>query len=558
MNMTKKVRNRFYVILVLTLGSLFLLFGPFRLTDPLTGEFSWAIVKANFTATQLRQNLANNIKLGLDLKGGSHLILKVQTDDAIRAVTDGNVAKARDILQKENIPVKQVVSPRLGQVVVEMEDTTRMEEVKKLVSDDFGPGWEVDTEGKNVVFTIRTQEAIDLADRATEQARHIIENRVNAFGVAEPTIQRHGPASDHQILVQLPGVDDPERVKNLIRAESRLELKLVTNGPFSTEEAAKQALGGTVPPDKQILPLQERRRTPGAANGPQYYVVEKTSVVTGAELRRADAVVSRTGGGNFEIRFSLRPEGTKRFGDFTSQNVGKQLAIVLNDVIKSAPNIKEPITGGEGVITGDFTRDEAEDLALVLNSGALPARVVYLEERTVGPSLGADSIRQGVAASLVGLGLVVLAMLFYYRLSGVNAVVALILNLFLLLAAMRIFGAVLTLPGIAGVVLTIGMAVDSNVLVFERIREELKSGKVAMSAMTLGFDRAFVTILDTHVTTITAAVFLFVFGTGPIRGFAVTLVCGLLANLFTAIFVSKTLFHWVLTRRGETPETLSI
>jgi preprotein translocase subunit SecD len=556
--MTKKVRNRFYVIFALTLFSLFLMLGPFRMTDPVTGEFSWAIVKANFTATQLRQNLANNIKLGLDLKGGSHLILKVETEDAIKSITDRNAEKARDILKKETIAVKDVVVPSSRQIVVEMDDTARREEAKKLLTDDFGPGWDVDFQGKNVVFTLRPQEATDLADRATEQAMHIIESRVNAFGVSEPTIQRHGPASAHQILVQLPGVDDPERVKNLIRAESRLELKLVTNGPFSSEEEAKKALGGTLPPDRQILPSQERHRTSGAPSGNQYYVVEKSIVVTGAELRRAAAIISRTGGGNYEIQFSLRPEGAKKFGDFTSAHVGKQLAIILNDVIKTAPNIKTAITGGQGVIEGDFTREEAEDLALTLNSGALPARMEYQEERTVGPSLGADSIRQGVAAALAGLFLVILAMVIYYRLSGVNAVVALVLNLVLLLAAMRIFGSVLTLPGIAGVALTIGMAVDSNVLVFERIREELKSGKVVMSAVMLGFDRAFVTILDTHVTTITSAVFLFVFGTGPIRGFAVTLVCGLLANLFTAVFVSKSIYLWVLTRHGETADRLSI
>ncbi|MBI3951088.1 MAG: protein translocase subunit SecD [Acidobacteria bacterium] len=554
--MTKRVRNRLSVILGVTLISLLLLFGPFRVKDPVTGEFSWGIVRANFTATQLKQNLANNIKLGLDLKGGSHLILKVHTEDAIKVVTDGNVEKARDILKKENIQVKNVFSPGPRQIIVEMDDTTRREDVRKFISDDFGPDWDVDMQGKNVVFTLRPQAAAELADRATDQAVHIIENRVNAFGVAEPTFQRHGPASAHQILVQLPGVDDPERVKNLIRAESRLELKLVTNGPYPTEEAAKQALGGTVPPDKQILPSAERRRTPDSP-GPQYYVVEKRPIVTGAELRRAQAVPSRTGGTNYDIPFSLRPEGAKKFGEFTGSNIGKQLAIVLNDVIKSAPTIKAQITN-EGVIEGDFTREEAEDLALTLNSGALPARMEYQEERTVGPSLGADSIRQGVWASLAGLLLVVTAMILYYRLSGVNAVVALVLNVFLLLAALRVFGAVLTLPGIAGVVLTIGMAVDANVLVFERIREELKSGKVVMSAVTLGFDRAFVTIFDSNVTTIIAALFLFVFGTGPIRGFAVTLVCGLLANLFTAVFASKTFFLWLLSRRGETAESLSI
>ncbi|MCS6805863.1 MAG: protein translocase subunit SecD [Acidobacteriota bacterium] len=555
--MTKNVRVRLYIILGVMLLALFLLFGPFRLTDPLTGEFSASVFKSNFTLTQLRKNLADNIKLGLDLKGGSHLILKVQTTDALQAVTDGNIAKARDILQKENIQVKNVVSPRIGQVVVEMDDTTRIEDVKKFIGEDFGPGWVVETQGKNVVFTIKPEEAAALANRATEQALRIIETRVNEFGVAEPTIQRHGPASAHQILVQLPGVDDPERVKNLIRAESRLELKLVTNGPFASRDEALKELGGTVPPDKQILPVESRRRSADEPKTEQYYVVEKTPVVTGAELRRAQGVISRTGANTYEILFSLRPEGAKKFGEFTGSHIGKQLAIVLNDVIKSAPNIKSRIEA-EGVIEGDFTKEEADDLALTLNSGALPARLTYLEERTVGPSLGADSIRQGVAAALVGLALVVVAMILYYRLSGVNAVVALVLNVFLLLAALRLFGAVLTLPGIAGIALTIGMAVDANVLVFERIREELKSGKVVMSAVTLGFDRAFVTIFDSNVTTIIAALFLFVFGTGPIRGFAVTLVCGLLANLFTAVFASKTFFLWLLSRQGAAPERLSI
>jgi preprotein translocase subunit SecD len=556
--MTKTVRNRLLIIVGITLLSLYLLFGPIRLTDAMTGEISWDIIKKNFTSAQLNRNLADNIKLGLDLKGGSHLILQVRTDDAIRAITDGNIEKAREILQKENIQVKGVSSPAMGQIVVEMDDTTRMEDVKKLLGDDFGFGWNIRSEGKNVVFMMTTEYVLELRNRATEQAKQIIENRVNSFGVAEPTIQRHGPPTDYQILVQLPGVDDPERVKNLIRAESRLELKLVTEGPFGSEEAAKQALGATVPPNKQVLPSEEKRTTPGAPKTPQFYAVEKSAVITGDQLRRAEAVVARTGGGNYEILFSLRPEGATRFADFTAKNVGKQLAIVLNDTIKSAPNIKSAIPGGEGVIEGDFTREEAEDLALTLSSGALPARVAYLEERTVGPSLGADSIRQGVAASLAGLFLVVLAMLIYYRVSGINALVALALNLFLLLAAMRVFGAVLTLPGIAGVALTIGMAVDANVLIFERIREELKSGKVVMSAVTLGFDRAFSAIFDSNITTIIAAVFLLVFGTGPIRGFAVTLVCGLLANLFTAVFASKTFFLWFLTRRGEAPEHLSI
>ncbi len=555
--MSKRVRNRFIVISVVVVVSLYLLFGPLRLRDPQTGAFSWKTFAANFTLAQLKQNLAENIKLGLDLKGGTHLILQVRAEDAIRAITDGNVEKAREILSNEGIAFTRLTSPRPGQIVVELEDTTRREDVKKLLSEDFGPGWDVDTPGKSVVFTLRPDEAERIGDQATEQAMRIIENRVNAFGVAEPVIQRHGPASAHQILVQLPGVDDPERVKNLIRAESRLELKLVVDGPFPSEEAAKQALGGTAPLDRQILPSTRRRRRPGSSATREYYVVDKTPVVTGAELRSARAVPARTGGSNYEILFSLRPEGAKKFSEFTGKHIGDRLAIVLNDVVQSAPVIKAQISS-EGVIEGDFTREEAEDLALTLRSGALPARVAYLEERTVGPSLGADSIQQGVAASVLGMTLVVLIILFIYRLSGINAFIALILNLVLMLAALRIFGAVLTLPGIAGVILTIGMAVDANVLIFERIREELRHGKVIMSAVKLGFDRAFVTIFDANVTTIIAAMFLFIFGTGPIRGFAVTLTCGLVANLFSAVFVSRTIFEWALTRRGEVPEKLSI
>jgi len=554
--MSRRLRNRLLVSVGITVVSLYLLFGPFRLRDA-SGRVSFAALASNFTLGQVKANLANNIKLGLDLKGGSHLILQVQTEDAVRAVTDGNVEKARAVLQEVKIKFKSITAPSPGRIEVELEDSANIEETKSRLTGDFGPGWTARHEGTRVIFEMRDEERADIRERAVEQAMHVIETRINAFGVAEPTIQRHGPPQSHQILLQLPGVDDPERVKNLIRAESRLELKLVHSGPHPSEDAARQALGGTVPPDKQILPSRERRREPGAP-AIQYYVVEKVAVITGNDLRNAQALLSRTGGSVYEIAFSLRPSGAERFATVTSANVGKNLAIILNDEIKSAPVIKEAITGGEGRIEGDFTKEEAEDLALTLRSGALPARVTYLEERTVGPSLGADSIRQGFAASVGGLAAIVLFMLFYYRLSGVNALVCLVLNLFLLLAAMRLFGAVLTLPGIAGVALTIGMAVDANVLIFERIREELRAGKVPASAVALGFERAFAAIFDSNLTTIIAALFLFVFGTGPIRGFAVTLTAGLVANLFTAVFVSRTLFLWVLEQRAGRLERLSI
>ncbi len=553
--MSRKLRNRFLLIGGITVIALYLLFGPLQIRDA-SGRITAQAIAANFTPDRLKKNLAENIKLGLDLRGGSHLILQVQTDDAIRSVTAGNLEKARSILQQAGIKFTNITSPALGRIEIDLEDSGQIEDAKARITLDFGPGWTARNEGKRLIFEMKDEEQRDVRERATEQAMRIIEQRINAFGVAEPTIARHGPATAYQILLQLPGVDDPERVKNLIRAESRLELKLVHSGPHPSEEAARQSLGGTVPTDKEILPARERRRDPNAPPV-QYYVVEKTPVITGDDLRNAQAVPSQAGGSVYEILFSLRPSGAERFYASTSANIGKNLAIILNNEIKSAPVIRDAIRD-EGRIEGDFTKEEAEDLALTLRSGALPARVTYLEERTVGPSLGADSIRQGFAASIAGLAAIVIFMLFYYRLSGVNAVIGLVLNLILLLAAMKIVGAVLTLPGIAGVALTIGMAVDANVLIFERIREELRNGKVPASAVALGFERAFATIFDTNLTTIIAALFLFVFGTGPIRGFAVTLTAGLIANFFTAIFVSRALFAWVLERQGGRPAALSI
>jgi preprotein translocase subunit SecD len=303
-----------------------------------------------------------------------------------------------------------------------------------------------------------------------------------------------------------------------------------------------------------VLPYNEKRGDGSADTG--FYVVEKVPVITGADLRSARGVQSQQGFG-YEVAFDLKPSGSEKFGNWTGSNVGNYLAVVLNGEIKSVAVVKSRIDDS-GRIEGNFTKQQAEDLGLVLRSGALPAKIVYLEERTVGPSLGADSIRQGMISLMVGLGLVILFMLFYYRFSGVNAVIALALNLVILLAGLAAFGATLTLPGIAGVILLIGMAVDSNVLIFERIREELHAGKIVKSAVDTGFDKALVTIIDTHVTTIVSAAFLYAFGTGAIKGFAVTLTIGLLANLFTAVYVSRTMFMWELTRGGRRAETISI
>jgi preprotein translocase subunit SecD len=369
----------------------------------------------------------------------------------------------------------------------------------------------------------------------------------------------------------MPGVDDPERVKSLLRAESNLQLMKVV-GPgspspvttYNTEAEAKQSLGGNVPANRRIMIYRERDEPTSSANKaadnnktpPKYVVVEFPAVVDGSELRDASAV-SRTGSeGDYQISFSLKPAGAQKFGEWTGKNINNYMGVALNDEIKSVAYIKSQIFDS-GEISGKFTKTSAEDLALTLKSGALPAKIEYQEERTVGPSLGADSIEAGVEASLGGLAFIVVFMLFYYRGSGINAVVALILNLLLTMAALILIKSTLTLPGIAGLILGIGMAVDSNVLIFERIREELRAGRSVAEAIGLGFDRAFVTIIDTHLTTIISSAILYLNGTGPIRGFAVTLVLGLLINLFSAVFVSRTIFMWLLERNPDA-KTVSI
>jgi preprotein translocase subunit SecD len=370
----------------------------------------------------------------------------------------------------------------------------------------------------------------------------------------------------------MPGVQDPERVKSLLQGQSRLEMvHVISPGSplpvttYTTEEEAKASLNssGIVPANRRVLPYKERVERTAAQQNPneqkptKWVVVESPAIIDGSQLRTATAVPTRAGGTDaYEINFSLKKDGAERFGAWTGANVNNYMGVVLNNQVQSIAYIKSQIFDS-GMIEGNYTQQSAEDLALILRSGALPAPIEYLEERTVGASLGDDSIRAGVRASLVGLGLVIFFMLIYYRGSGVNAVIALILNMILMMAGLIVFGATLTLPGIAGIILTIGMAVDSNVLIFERIREELLTGKTIPSAIDHGFDRAFVTIIDTHVTTIVSSLFLFVFGTGPIRGFAVSLVIGLLVNLFSAVYVSRTIFMGLLSRKRKM-ESLSI
>ncbi|HVQ57007.1 MAG TPA: protein translocase subunit SecD [Pyrinomonadaceae bacterium] len=553
---------RTIIILAITLLGIYLVFGPRH--QP-TGH--------DFTGAGIKENLSNNINLGLDLSGGSHLVMRVKTDDYLKTLTENNTQAAFSAAQDAKLPVTaSATEVGNGNYVVKLEisDPSQaqavVDEVKKKV--DF-VNWSQNTSGNTVTWSLPSNVQTVLKKQAVEQALKIIESRINSFGVKEPTLQRHGSDASGQILLQMPGVDDPERVKNLIGAESNLELAKIV-GPanpspvqtYPTEEAAKQSLGGTVPPNRRVLPLSDRdvdpdaSKTDPASNPKQWVVIEYPAVVDGSELRDASATQGRAGGTDYEINFSLKPNGAQKFGDWTGKNINNYMGVVLNGEVKSAAFIKSQIFDS-GQITGRFTKETADDLALTLRSGALPAKIEYQEERTVGPSLGADSIRAGVTASLAGLLFIVVFMLFYYRGAGVNAVIALVLNMILTMAALIMLDSTLTLPGIAGLILGIGMAVDSNVLIFERMREELRAGHGVRQAVELGFDRAFITIIDTHVTTIISALILYMFGSGPIRGFAVTLILGLLINLFSAVFVSRTIFEWLLVIRPEA-KTLSI
>jgi preprotein translocase subunit SecD len=487
------------------------------------------------------------LKLGLDLKGGVHLVLRVQTDDALNLETVTEMERLRELLTMNSIQVKNI--SQAGPIEFKVEgipdgQDAAFRQSAAEVEANFDRSSGV---GGVYTFTLKPNVQQTLRDEAVVQARQTIERRVNELGVAEPIIAQQG--SD-QILVQLPGVTDVNRAKDIIGSPGLLELKIVEQGPSSAKETL--LVNGQVPANMELLPGTSG--APGETGATVYYLVRKVAAVTGRDLRNARPVPDQNN--RPAVSFTLNTEGARKFGNVTAQNIGRPLAIVLDARVQSAPTIEGRITT-DGQITGSFTQEEVQNLSLILRSGALPARLTYLQELTIGPTLGADSIRAGVTASLVGLGLVVMFMLIYYRLSGINAIVALLFNLLILLGLMAYAGAVMTLPGIAGFVLTMGMGVDSNVLIFERIKEELEAGRGVRAAINAGFSRVFLTLVDTHTAALISAAFLFNFGTGPIRGFAVTLAVGLLANIFTSTFVSKTLFELVLAGRRQVT-TLSI
>jgi preprotein translocase subunit SecD len=505
---------------------------------------------------QVKENFQHQIKLGLDLQGGTHLILQVQVQEAIAQETDQTVDRLTTALRAKNIHYDEVRRVDDTHIIVRNIATDQVSQFRDLIHDQYEGVWELSPAPGEVsayLLTLRNTAIARIEETTMQQSLETIERRINALGLTEPTIQLHG-RKDNEILVQLPGEADPARAKQVIQAGGQLELKLVEDPTtYPSEAAALAAHGGVLPPNTELVPGRSETRNPQNAETEVWYVLSRSPVVTGRDLRSATENRNTDMPGQWQINFNLSAEAARRFGPFTEQNKGRNMAIVLEKKVYSAPVIQSRIDDS-GRIDGNFSQESAHDLALVLRAGALPASIKYLEERTVGPSLGADSIRHGVQASVLSLLVVMVFMVFYYRLSGVNAVLALILNLIILLAALAMFGAVLTLPGIAGVILTIGMGVDSNVLVFERIREELRNGKSPSAAVEAGFDKAFLTIIDTHVTTVVSAFFLFIFGTGPIRGFAVTLTIGLIANVFTAIYVSKTIFQYHLSKMDRQAE----
>jgi preprotein translocase subunit SecD len=495
----------------------------------------------------LKESLARNIHLGLDLKGGTHLVLQVQVAEALSHATDTAVATLEDELTKAGVTGTVVTKPDPAH--------PEMIQVSGIPAAKLGDARGVFNNGNYATYdlgsnadgsqtlTMKVGAIRDLETRALDQSIETIRDRIDKLGVAEPVIEKYG-LGDNEILVELPGIDDPGHVQDVIQSTARLEIHEVTGGPYPTDADALAANPAGVPPDSMLV---HGIGAPGM--GDQVWMLKRVSVVAGTDFR--DAQPSQDENARPDITFNLTTAAGDRFYKFTDEHKGTgQMAIILDNKVREVATIQSAIRD-TGRITGGFTSDQAKDLSMLLRTGSLPASIKYLETRTVGPSLGAASIRQGVIAAVIGMLVVMAFMLVYYRGAGINADLALVLNLVILLGFLGYSHASLTLPGIAGVILTIGMGVDSNVLIFERIREELRSGETAVMAVQEGFKHAWVTIVDTHVTTIVSAAILFLFGTGPVKGFAVTLTIGLLANIFTAVLVSRVIFDAELRNKDR-------
>lgn len=505
----------------------------------------------------------DKISLGLDLQGGSHLLLQVETSAAVKSEIDLAINRVGQLLKEKGVNYTSISGVDDG-IDLKGTDASRDADVREVL-DTIVSGWSISPSEGNWTIRIPARIRQTIESQSVDTTLTVLRQRVDELGVKEPVVQKQGTAGD-RIVVELPGIEDPDRAKNVLQDQAKLEWKAVvypqgtTNfegwRPPTSQEATAGLFGGTVPPNVELVPEEIVDANGGKTQF--WWPLQKVAAIVGNDLRSA-----RRGADQMQrnvVDFILSPDAGKRFQAATRENIHKQMAIVLGSsrgkIVISAPVINDVISD-RGQISGRFSIQQAEDLALKLRSGAIPTAVSIIDEKSVGPSLGRDSIKAGVFASLLGFVGVALFMLVYYRLSGVNAVVALIMNVVLVLGAMAYFGSTLTLPGIAGLILTVGMAVDSNVLIFERIREELRLGKTVRTAIDQGFSRAFATIVDTHVTTVVSAFFLFTYGTGPIRGFAVTLVIGLVFSMFTAVFVSRFIYDLVLGDRRNV-ESLSI
>jgi len=524
--MKKNLTNR--ILLIIAVLVIFL-YGIFGIPSGVTGK-------------ALGAALTNRIHLGLDLQGGAHLILQVVVSEAVSAETDNTVARVQQDLKTAKIPFSQVYKPNPSKpelVQIDGVSQANATNARSLFDSKYGDEYDA-AGGSDNPFSLTMKPLVEkaLEEKTVQQAIETIRDRVDSLGVREPLIQEYNLGAN-QILVELPGISDLDSVKAIIQSTARLEIHAVVGGPFQDETAALASVSGALPPDEEMVHGSGAMATGSDADS--VYILQRASVVAGSDFRSADPGTNSNTGQRI-VQFTLTNEAGDRFYDYTSANVGKAMAVIMGGRVREVANIKSAIRDS-GEIEGTFTQDEVMELSRLLRTGALPASLNYLEDRTVGSSLGADSIREGVTAAIVGVLVVMAFMLFYYKGSGINADLALFLNLVILLGFMGFSGATLTLPGIAGVILTIGMGVDSNVLIFERIREEIRAGKAASAAVDQGFAHAWVTIVDTHVTTIVSAAILFLFGTGPVKGFATTLTFGLLANLFTAVYVSRVIFE---------------
>jgi protein-export membrane protein SecD/preprotein translocase SecF subunit len=506
----------------------------------------------------LLENWKKNIRLGLDLRGGSQIVMQIQVQDAFKVEADGSIERLKSALRDAQVAYAAIERNELSvetagdiRITVKGVSSGQTATFRRITTEILGNDWTFATEGPSELqLRLRPEAARRLREETVTQSIATFDRRINGLGVADTSIQRRGGGESAEVLIQLPGLDDPLRVKSMLQTAALLELSSVVAGPFSSTAAAYDAHNGILPPNSKLA------RGLGSAAEPEvWWLLARSPVVTGRDLRDARPQPGDLPG-RWDTDFLLTPAAAERFGQFTEANINQRLAIVLDNVVLSAPLIENRIQD-RGRIIGASSRQEATDLALNLRAGALPAGVKVAEESTVGPSLGADSISRGMRAGAVGLLLVISSIILYYRGTGLNAVLALLLNTVITIAGLSYFGATWTLPGIAGLVLSIGMAVDSNVLIFERIKEEIRAGKRVALSISSGFDRALVTIIDTHLTTVVASAFLFMFGTGPVRGFAVTLVVGLIANLFTAVYVSRALFDLHLWRNPKL-ERLSI